>query len=203
MIILSLIMILSACQQSNVDGGFGPHPDTIPKADDNNVAAPTSKAVEITNAHFVQIGGIGDLVMELEFENLEKLAISAEKHLLIKRITNADEMNSVSEIIENSENKSLNLDDDNSLEKVFNQYDDNYFEQNNLMIVSMGSPQLEYSYEVSKVEIGEDSVLKVYIDEIIPEMGSDAMADWIGVLEIKKDYFTEDTKLDAVLKSNY
>ena len=169
----------------------------------DNQTEHTSNTVEINNAHFVQIGWSGEPISELEFENAEKLALSSEKHIGIKRVTNRVQWIEIFDIIENSENMSVNLDEDTSFEKIFNKYGNNYFIQNNLLVVSMSSSQLEYSYSVSKTWIGEDSTLTVYIDEIVPEIGSEAMADWIGVLEIKKDYFTEDTKLDAVIEDIY
>ncbi len=197
---LTGMILLSGCHHSSTDGGFDSSPNTNLNENGSDIIEHVPKNVEISNVEFVQIGSTGNLIMELGYENAEKLSNLARENIGILQATSTEELIKISKIIENTKNFSLNWDKDNSLETLLSQYDDSYFKQNNLLIVSVVSPQLEYLYDVSGASIDKDNILKVYVEEIEPEMGSDVVADWIGVIEVSKDYFTSDIKLDAVLE---
>lgn len=70
-------------------------------------------------------------------------------------------------------------------------YDAAFFEQNALVIVTKTEPSGSIRHRVSKAE-NEDGVLHMTIERLLPEFGTDDMADWLIITEVPKSMIDGD-----------
>lgn len=85
------------------------------------------------------------------------------------------------------------------------EYDADFFAKNYLILVLLEEPSGSNRHKVESVAQTDDKKLSVFIDRIVPEVGTCDMAQWHIILELSRDVLVEDAKsvlvyLDDVLR---
>ena len=190
--ILISILLLTSCNTKNTPTSQLNISSTVIK-DNSSV----QNEIEILNSHFVRVGGVGMMISDIEFENSDKLINSSKKHANILKITSLDKLQNFSNTLSNIEYFSFNYNNDNSLEKSFAKYDEKFFNENLLLLVSLQATSGSTKYEYIGYNI-VDNCLQLEIKPIIAPIETSDMADWIGIIEVKKDSFNNSLTLDAI-----
>ena len=72
-------------------------------------------------------------------------------------------------------------------------YDEAFFESNCLIFVLLEEGSGSVRHEVRSVELSADKKLAISVDRKVPEVGTDDMAQWHIILELKQDAMVEST----------
>ena len=87
-------------------------------------------------------------------------------------------------------------DADVSFADASKQYDDAFFKENQLLILCTQESSGSIRHEIAGTPISGNT-LSVVVRSIVPEVGTDDMADWFVVLEVAKDEIKNCDKFDA------
>lgn len=154
-----------------------------------------------SNIDFIKIGYVKQDEMGLQFENFDTLNLTSKQHIGVLRIETLNNLNSVL----NNMNKKCNIEtrhgSEVSLKERLSKYNDDYFKNNILVLFSIQEGSGSISHELENIKFNDDNIQFIIQVNIFRESGTDDMANWIGIFEMKKDIIPNGIKFDA--KADY
>ncbi|MBQ9765001.1 MAG: hypothetical protein IJW18_02235 [Lachnospiraceae bacterium] len=136
-------------------------------------------------AKYVRIDGTGDIFSEIHGSGIEE-ANGYGKGIPMTIIDNKKALDII--VNELKENQSVW----NSVDDVSGLYNEDFFEKNAVLLVYISEGSGSIRHEVTNVVLkGKD--LYVYIDRIVPEVGTCDMAGWFVMVEVDKDILADNS----------
>lgn len=135
-------------------------------------------------------------------ENFSTIAISHQQHIPVHRFDDAAALAAFIEEADAYFQFDVSYSDDNpgeeSLAEAFAKYDDAFFEGSRLLVIYMQERSGSIRHEIGDVAI-QDGTLLVTVRRVVPEAGTDDMADWFLLLELGKVDTVACTAWDAIV----
>lgn len=128
--------------------------------------------------------------------NAETMIISSVRHIPVVSITDAAALAKFMEAGSEFYQFDVTYDADESFADTATQYGDAFFAEKQLLILCTQESSGSIRHEITGTPITGDT-LSVAIKAVVPEVGTDDMADWFIVLEIAKDEIKNCDKFDA------
>jgi hypothetical protein len=130
-------------------------------------------------------------------QNFDALAISSVQHLPVLRFDDAASFEAFLEATGTDYQYEVEYAGEIAFAEAVKKYDDTFFADNRLLIIYVQEPSGSNRHEIKLVTIKENT-LTVSVNRIIPEVGTDDMADWFIVLELSKSATANCIGWDAV-----
>lgn len=155
----------------------------------------------VKSYQFIRTSDKADLIENLEyFENYFTLAISSARHILVKRIRNTQELDSLL-------NKINNIDHPNNkvLKDDLQQHDEAFFKNRLFIFVYLfqaSGTTTFYIKDVVKIvgDLKDDFTYRFIFSNKKDGPEEAEVANWFGILEIDKKDILDTTKIDAILE---
>ncbi len=197
--LLAALLLFSLCGCSTP----APAESKLPESS----AAPVSSESEIfldTEALYIRAGSYGDESFDalFPFENPGAMAISAVKHLPVLRFQTEDEFTARVEKLKEFFQLDRAYDEADSFMEQTTRFDEAFFEENDLLAVYVWAPSGSIRHEVTEAVIYSGQ-LTIYVKEIVPEIGTDDIAEWFILLPVSKEQTANCTAFDAVMGSGW
>ena len=176
----------------------------VSSEDTSSSNAPESEIFLDTEALYIRAGSYGDESFDalFPFENPGAMAISAVKHLPVLRFQTEDEFTARVEKLKEFFQLDAAYDNARSFTEQAAQFDEAFFEENDLLAVYVWAPSGSIRHEVTETSIFSGQ-LTIYVKEIIPEIGTDDIAEWFILLPVSKEQTANCTAFDAVMGSGW
>lgn len=202
LLLLALLFALCGCEAN---------PAATPSSPEETSSAPSSApASSVTEAYtplqtdvlYIRADSYGDDSFSALFpmENPGTMAISAVHHLPVLRFqTEADFTSRVKELKKTFQ-LDASYDEAGSFMEQTAVFDEAFFEENDLLAVYVYASSGSIRHEVVEASFAEGQCL-ILVDEIVPEVGTDDIAEWFILLPMPKEKLAGCTGFDAVLGS--
>ncbi len=169
-----------------IDGAQEIMPETINEYNINMTEDEVS-AIEY-KADYIRIDGSGDA--DEAFVKTETQGNNNKDELLLKKAETKEELDRFIEVLRDSDSVW------DSIEEVASKYDEAFFDDNVLLLIYVGEGSGSIRHKVNEIQV-EDGKLSVFIDRIVPEVGTCDMAGWLITVELDSSVTSGCTEFEA------
>ncbi len=202
LLVMAVLFALCGCSTPAPAESQLPESSAAPVSSENSSSsdAPESEIFLDTEALYIRADSYGDDSFSALFpmENPGTMAISAVHHLPVLRFqTEADFTSRVKELKKTFQ-LDASYDEAGSFMEQTAVFDEAFFEENDLLAVYVYASSGSIRHEVVEASIAEGQCL-ILVEEIVPEVGTDDIAEWFILLPMPKEQLAGCTGFDAVL----
>jgi len=206
LLVMAVLFALFGCSTPAPAESQLPESSAAPVSSENSSSsdAPESEIFLDTEALYIRAGSYGDDSFSALFpmENPGTMAISAVHHLPVLRFQTEDEFSARVERLKEFFQLDLAYDEADSFMEQAAQFDKAFFEENDLLAVYVWAPSGSIRHEVTEAAIYSGQ-LTIHVKEIVPEIGTDDIAEWFILLPVSKEQTAKCTAFDAVMGSGW
>lgn len=128
--------------------------------------------------------------------NADLLSISSVRHIPVISVTSREDMDTFIDAGEAYFQLDIAYDENMSFSDGMQAYDDGFFSDNQLLILYLQEPSGSIRHKITDTPISGGK-LSVAVESIVPEEGTDDLADWFIILELAKDEIVGVETFDA------
>lgn len=139
-------------------------------------------------------GGWDFLIQEAA--NPDAMLISSRRHIPVIAVKDADSLAAFLEAGKEYYQFDVSYGEFGKFADTAKKYDEAFFAESGLLILGMQEPSGSIRHSVKEIAVTKDT-LSVVVETTVPEMGTDDMADWFAVVELKKEDMEAYAHLDA------
>ncbi len=173
------------------------HIEVCDEAGEERVVIASKTTIDETNkinnvieykADYIRIDGSGDA--DEAFVKTETQGNNNKDELLLKKAETKEELDRFIEVLRDSDSVW------DSVEEVASKYDEAFFEDNVLLLIYVGEGSGSIRHKINEIQV-EDGKLSVFIDRIVPEVGTCDMAGWLITVELESSVTSGCTEFAA------